>query len=201
MGRISKSAGAAALLEIRPKFSWGVSIRCYCLSPAPQAVPQAAFLSAGLSAAPQAVPQAVPQAAGFSAGLSAAPQAEPQAAGFSAGLSAVPQAVPQAAGFSAGLSPAPQAVPQAAAGAEASVFLCQPKRLESAILLPPDCIQRVYRPSVILILLGIFHGTSTHYFITQSPFGNYWARRLALAFFGVLHYNKNITFKKRCYIC
>jgi len=43
-------------------------------------------------------PQAVPQAAGFSAGfLSPAPQAVPQAAGFSAGfLSPAPQAVPQA---------------------------------------------------------------------------------------------------------
>ena len=45
----------------------------YCLSPAPQAVPQAAGFSSGLSPAPQAVPQA----AGFSSGLSPAPQAEP----------------------------------------------------------------------------------------------------------------------------
>ncbi len=46
-------------------------------------------------------PQALPQAAGFSSGLSAAPQAVPQAAGFSSGLSAAPQAVPHAAaGFS-----------------------------------------------------------------------------------------------------
>ena len=125
MGRISKSAGALPSWRYAPSASWGVSIRCYCLSPAPQAVPQAAGFSVGLSAAPHAVPQA----AGFSVGLSAAPQAVPQAAG----LSPAPQAVPQAAGFSAGLSPAPQAVPQAAAGAEASAFLCQPKRLESAM--------------------------------------------------------------------
>ncbi len=47
-------------------------------------------------------PQALPQAAGFSsAGLSPAPQALPQAAGFSsAGLSPAPQALPQAAVFS-----------------------------------------------------------------------------------------------------
>ena len=55
-----------------PRFSWGVFLTPYCLSPAPQAEPQAA---------------------GFSTGLSPAPQAEPQAAGFSAGLSAAPQAV------------------------------------------------------------------------------------------------------------
>lgn len=42
-------------------------------------------------------PQAVPQAAGFSVGLSPAPQAVPQAAGFSVGLSPAPQAVPQVA--------------------------------------------------------------------------------------------------------
>jgi hypothetical protein len=41
-------------------------------------------------------PQALPQAAGVSAGSSDAPQAEPQAAGVSAGLSDAPQAVPQA---------------------------------------------------------------------------------------------------------
>ena len=46
-------------------------------------------------------PQALPQAAGFSSGLSPAPQALPQAAGFSSGLSAAPQAVPQADDLSA----------------------------------------------------------------------------------------------------
>jgi hypothetical protein len=41
-------------------------------------------------------PQALPQAAGFSSGLSDAPQALPQAAGFSSGLSEDPHPVPQA---------------------------------------------------------------------------------------------------------
>ena len=114
----------------------------YFLSPAPQAVPQAAGFSSGFSAAPQAAGasagfSAAPQAAGVSAGFSAAPQA----AGVSAGLSAAPQAAgasaglsaaPQAAGASAGLS----AAPQAAAGAFcSSSFLPHPNRLESAIVL------------------------------------------------------------------
>lgn len=62
------------------------------LSPAPQALPQAADFSSGLSAAPQA--------AGVSAGLSPAPHA----AGFSdaphaAGLSDAPQALPAVFSF------------------------------------------------------------------------------------------------------
>jgi len=62
------------------------------LSPAPQALPQAAGFSSGLSAAPHA--------AGVSAGLSPAPQA----AGFSdaphaAGLSDAPQALPAVFSF------------------------------------------------------------------------------------------------------
>jgi len=62
------------------------------LSPAPQALPQAAGFSSGLSAAPQA--------AGVSAGLSPAPHA----AGFSdaphaAGLSDAPQALPAVFSF------------------------------------------------------------------------------------------------------
>ena len=129
VGRISESATAVAPSEIRPKVFLGCILwePClYCLSPAPQAEPQAVGFSAGLSPAPQAEPQA----AGFSAVLSPAPQAEPQAAGFSVGLSPAPQAEPQAAGFSAGLSPAPQAV----AGADASAFLFQPKRLEIAMI-------------------------------------------------------------------
>ena len=56
-----------AIGKYAPRFSWGVFLTPYCLSPAPQAEPQAAGFSAGLSAAPQAEPQA--------AGLSAAPQA------------------------------------------------------------------------------------------------------------------------------
>nr|WP_308612162.1 hypothetical protein [uncultured Dialister sp.] len=67
------------------------SVRSY-LSPAPQALPQAAGFSFGLSAAPQA--------AGASAGLSPAPQA----AGFSdaphaAGLSDAPHALPAVFSF------------------------------------------------------------------------------------------------------
>ena len=110
-------------------------------------------------------PQAEPQAAGFSAGLSPAPQAEPQAAGFSAGLSPAPQAEPQAAGFSAGLSPVPQAVAGAASG-----LLFQPKRLERAMIVTSKSYSVGVSPSVLFILLGILLGTSTHYFITQSPF-------------------------------
>ena len=74
----------------------------------------------GIRAYLSPAPQAVPQAAGCSWDcLSPAPQAVPQAVGCSWGcLSPAPQAVPQAAGCSWGcLSPAPQAVPQAAAAA------------------------------------------------------------------------------------
>ena len=79
MGRISENATAVALSEIRPKvflgahlvitgsISYGFAVMhpptqscdfagtlSYCLSPAPQAVPQAAGFSAGLSPVPQA---------------------------------------------------------------------------------------------------------------------------------------------------
>jgi hypothetical protein len=77
----------------------------YYLSPAPQALPQAAGFSEGLSEAPQA------------AGLSDAPQA--------AGLSDAPHA--------AGLSDAPQAVPQAEAGASL-VFFVHPNKFKSDII-------------------------------------------------------------------
>jgi hypothetical protein len=70
-------------------------------------------------------PQALPQAAGFSEGLSAAPQA----AGVSAGLSEAPQA----AGVSAGLSEPPHAVPQAEDVASSLLFV-HPNKFESAII-------------------------------------------------------------------
>lgn len=79
MGRISENVTAVALSEIRPKvflgahlvitgsISYGFAVMhpptqscdfagtlSYCLSPAPQAVPQAAGFSAGLSPVPQA---------------------------------------------------------------------------------------------------------------------------------------------------
>ncbi len=76
------------------------------LSPAPQALPQAAGFSSGLSAAPHA--------AGFSSGLSAAPHA----AGVSAGLSPAPHA--------AGLSDAPQALP--------TVFSFHPAMFDNAMV-------------------------------------------------------------------
>lgn len=114
-------------------------IRAY-LSPAPQAVLQAAGCSWGcLSPAPQAVPQA----AGCSWGcLSPAPQAVPQAVGCSWGwLSPAPQAVPQAAGCSWGcLSPAPQAVPQAAAAAFSRASLWN--RFFNDIEIPPCIFSR-----------------------------------------------------------
>lgn len=41
-------------------------------------------------------------------------------------------------------------------------------------------------PSVLLILLGISGGTSTHNFITQSPFGDFWRAGIAFTFLAVL---------------
>jgi hypothetical protein len=73
--------------------AWGINMVCLSyLSPAPQALPQAAGFSSGLSAAPHA--------AGVSAGLSPVPQA----AGFSdaphaAGLSDAPHALPAVFSF------------------------------------------------------------------------------------------------------
>ena len=135
VGRISERTAAQIFLikilsEIRPKFlSWDVFyVSVYCLSPAPQAEPQAAGFFSGLSPAPQADPHA----AGFSSGLSPAPQAEPHAAGFSAALSPAPHADPHAAGFSAALSPAPHAEPHAAAGLVSGFFI-HPNKFESAI--------------------------------------------------------------------
>ena len=122
------------------------TVRNYFLSPAPQALPQAAGFSAGLSDAPQA------------AGLSDAPQA--------AGLSDAPQA--------AGLSDAPQAAglsdaPQAAAGA-ASPFLFHPNKFDSAI----TSTSVVYSVSGLLSVRIILHCLcdlkSTHYFVGIRTF-------------------------------
>lgn len=140
---------------------WGVSGWNYCLS---------------------AAPQAVPQAAGASAGLSAAPQAVPQAAGASVGLSAAPHAVPQAAGASAGLSAAPQAVPQAEAG-EALLLLLQSCKLESAMIcLPPGWNVEPFVRN--FIIRNLRKKKSTHNSITWSQKGNPLAKRV------MLHYNK-----------
>jgi hypothetical protein len=99
------------------------------LSPAPQALPQAAGFSSGAAA---------PQAAGFSSGAAA-----PQAAGFSSGAAA-----PQAAGFSSGAA-APQAAGFSSDTADAVfAFLFHPNKLESAIIITSKSKFSWFLPSV-----------------------------------------------------
>jgi hypothetical protein len=99
--------------------AWGINMVCLSyLSPAPQALPQAAGFSSGLSAAPHA--------AGVSAGLS------PAVASLRLCELDVPwTSAEQAAGFSdaphaAGLSDAPQALP--------AVFSFHPAMFDNAMI-------------------------------------------------------------------